>query len=77
MDAALSYPDGLSEAVVDAWLAEMNSAVVPVRRPSAALLDGSALERRERREARRAMSAVVRVLPSLCSVLAVVESEAA
>ncbi|MDQ3403658.1 MAG: hypothetical protein M3548_09720 [Actinomycetota bacterium] len=63
--------------MIDAWLAEISTAVVPGCRPSAALLDGSALERRERREARRAMSAVVRVLPSLCSVLAVVESEVA
>ncbi|SDH65799.1 hypothetical protein SAMN05192558_113127 [Actinokineospora alba] len=37
--------------------------VSPPAAPTSALLDGSALERRERREARRALDAVVRALP--------------
>lgn len=37
-------------------------------RPTSALLDGTARERRERREARRAINAIVRAIPAVLPV---------
>lgn len=69
------YPDSLSLDEINVMLAELAGLRVAAA-PTSALLDGSALERRERREARRAFNAVVRALPVRRSVL-VSDSEAA
>ncbi|SDJ22064.1 hypothetical protein SAMN05192558_109312 [Actinokineospora alba] len=76
--AAGNHPDSLSLAVINALVWEVYDELrvtAPVE-PTSALLDGSALERRQRREARRAFNAVVRALPVRRSVL-VSDSEAA
>jgi hypothetical protein len=53
-------PDGLSLDDIDNLLAVTAEESAP--RPTSALLDGSALARRERREAQRLLGATVRVL---------------
>jgi hypothetical protein len=58
------YPDGLTAAAIDALLSEMEGHQSTAVRLTSALLDGSAVLRRERREARRAIGAVVRALPA-------------
>lgn len=58
------YPDGLTADGIDALLSEMERHWVTSVRPTSALLDGSAVLRRERRTARRAIGAVVRALPT-------------
>jgi hypothetical protein len=56
-------PDGLSDvAAVDVLLAEIDGELAKGPQPTAAYLDGSALERRRRREAQRMLGATVRVL---------------
>lgn len=56
------FPDGLDVAAIDALIAEADQGA-PAERPTSALLDGSAAERRRRRIERRALAAVVRSLP--------------
>jgi hypothetical protein len=56
-------PDGLTEQLIDVLLRELDRAAVPAPRPTSALMDGTAAQRRYRREARRYASAVVRALP--------------
>jgi hypothetical protein len=53
-------PDGLSLDDIDNLLAATAEESAP--RPTSALLDGTALQRRERREAQRLLDATVRVL---------------
>ncbi len=63
-DAELPYSQ--RRAVWDYWegvLASCRVEAARAPRPTSALLDGSAAERRRRRVERRAMAAVVRVLP--------------
>jgi hypothetical protein len=56
-------PDGLSDAAaVDVLLTEVDAELAEKPQPTAAYLDGSALERRRRREAQRLLGATVRVL---------------
>lgn len=55
-------PDGLTEQIIDALLREVDSAEAPKPRPTSALMDGTAAQRRYRREARRC-AAAVRALP--------------
>lgn len=56
-------PDGLTEQMIDALLREVyGAAAVAKPRPTSALMDGQAAQRRYRREARRCV-AVVCVLP--------------
>ncbi|MBP2321489.1 hypothetical protein JOF56_001874 [Kibdelosporangium banguiense] len=57
------YPDGLDEKTINVLLAEVQAELRTAARPTSALLDGSAAERRRRRIENRAMSAVVRTLP--------------
>ncbi|MDQ2882616.1 MAG: hypothetical protein M3Y48_15845 [Actinomycetota bacterium] len=57
-------PDGLTEQMIDALLREVDGAAAVAKpRPTSALMDGQAAQRRYRREARRCVAAAVRVLP--------------
>jgi hypothetical protein len=56
-------PDGLDYVAINRLLAEVRAELRTAARPTSALLDGSAAERRHRRIENRAMSAVVRALP--------------
>ena len=56
-------PDGLTEQIIDVLLREVDVAAVAWPRPTSALMDGTAAQRRYRRQARRSVSAVVRALP--------------
>ncbi len=58
------YPDGLTVDAIDALLSEMEGHWATSARPTLALLDGTAVLRRERRTTRRAIGAVVRALPT-------------
>jgi hypothetical protein len=55
-------PDGLEETDIDALLTELRADRHQAPHPTTALLDGTALQRRERREAQRLLGATVRVL---------------
>lgn len=57
-------PDGLDQQDINQLVWDACADSISSPRATSALLDGTALERRERREARRAMNAVVRDLPS-------------
>ena len=56
-------PDGLTEQLIDALLREVDVAGAVWPRPSSALMDETAAQRRYRRRARRSVVAVVRALP--------------
>lgn len=56
-------PDGLTEQLIDALLREVDAAGAVCPRPSSALVDETAAQRRYRRRARRSVVAVVRALP--------------
>ena len=60
-------PDGLTEQLIDALLREVDVAGAVWPRPSSALMDETAAQRRyrrrARRRARRSVGAVVRALP--------------
>ena len=49
MDTPSYYPDGLTEAVIDGLIGEAYREAGAGCRPSSALVDGSAAERRSRR----------------------------
>jgi hypothetical protein len=58
------YPDGWTEGAIDVLIAEaFESADEANAVPTSALLDGTAIWRRNRRMERRAVSTVVRTLP--------------
>ncbi|GAB3910959.1 hypothetical protein GCM10029964_115780 [Kibdelosporangium lantanae] len=61
-------PDGLGLEAINALLADVRAELRKAARPTSALLDGSAAERRRRRMERRAVGAVVRALPVRRSV---------
>lgn len=56
-------PDGLTEQLIDVLLREVDVAGAVWPRPSSALMDETAVQRRYRRRARRSVAAVVRALP--------------
>ena len=70
-------PDGLSEAVIDALIAEVADELADLPSATSALLDGSALKRRDRREERRALGGTVRVLRVSAPVFGPMGNEAA
>ncbi|MGH3916288.1 MAG: hypothetical protein ACRDTC_23200 [Pseudonocardiaceae bacterium] len=63
MDSPPSYPDGLSPAVIDALITEVDAMVRPVRRVPPLFADRDAVLRRERRHTHRALARVVRSVP--------------
>jgi hypothetical protein len=63
MDSPLSYPDGLTESVIDLLIEQAFDAIAGAPGPTSALADGSAAKRRRRRIERRSVAAVLRELP--------------
>ena len=64
MDTHLNYfPDGLTEAAIDALLAELDATTTAARRPTTPFADQVADERRLRRMRRRVTSHAIRTLP--------------
>ncbi|MBV9161988.1 MAG: hypothetical protein JO281_10660 [Pseudonocardiales bacterium] len=57
------YPDGLTEPCIDLLIDQVQAVLASAPRPTSALVDGSAAERRRSRMERRAVAAVVRALP--------------
>jgi hypothetical protein len=58
-----SYPDGLTEQLIDTLIAEAYESADQAAEPTSALVDGTAAWRRARRIERRTVGAVVRALP--------------
>jgi hypothetical protein len=65
------FPDGLTSEDIEILLGEAAVFWALPSRATSALLDGSAVQRRERRVARREMGAVVRALPARSQVASV------
>lgn len=63
MDSPPVYPDGLTPAVIDALVAEVDAVVRPVRRVPLLFADREAVLRRERRRTNRALTRMARSLP--------------
>lgn len=61
-EPAGSSPDRLSEAAIDALIAEVADELADVPTATSALLDGSAREQRDRRVVQRRLGGMVRVL---------------
>lgn len=59
-----SCPDGLTERSINALIQDVYREIADAPRPTSALLDGTAAERRRRRIERRAIASVVRALPA-------------
>jgi hypothetical protein len=76
-DKNLFSPDGLSEAVIDALIAEVADELADMPSATSALLDRSALKRRDRREERRALGGTVRVLRVSAPLVGPMGNEAA
>ncbi|MFI9011007.1 hypothetical protein ACIGNX_27610 [Actinosynnema sp. NPDC053489] len=63
IDGSTSFsPDGLTEDLIDALITAVADELADLPPASSALLDGSALKRRDRREERRTLGGTVRVL---------------
>lgn len=71
-----SCPDGLTEPAINALIQDVYREIADAPRPTSALLDGTAAERRRRRTARRAIASVIRALPAR-PVSEVLDGEAA
>jgi hypothetical protein len=65
MEIPHNYPDGLTLAVIEALVAEVDAVARPVHRVPRPFADRDAALRRERRRASRALTRVVRSLPPL------------
>jgi hypothetical protein len=63
MNGPPNYPDGLTQAVIDALLTEVDAVARPVRRMPPLFADRDAALRRERRYANRALARVARSMP--------------
>jgi hypothetical protein len=70
-------PDGLDLAAIDALIRDVYAELAIAPRPTSALLDESAAERRQRRIERRTLTEVVRTLPTHGAVRAPSGEEAA
>jgi hypothetical protein len=62
MNSPPDYPDGLTRAVIDALVAEVDALARPVHRVPPLFADRDAALRRERRHAHRALARVTRAV---------------
>ena len=62
MNSPPNYPDGLTRAVIDTLLAEVDALVRPVHRVPPLFADRDAALRRERRHAHRPMARATRAV---------------
>ncbi|MDQ2582600.1 hypothetical protein [Saccharothrix yanglingensis] len=69
--------DGLTEDAIDALIAQAADEVADLPPATSALLDGSALRRRDRREERRTLGGTVRVLRTFVPLSGPMDNEAA
>ncbi len=70
MNSPPNYPDGLTQVVINALVAEVDAVVRPVRGMPALFADRDAVLRREHRRANRALARAARSLPLVAPVLA-------
>lgn len=63
MESPQNYPDGLTLAVIDVLIAEVDAVARPVRRVPPLFADRDEALRRERRRAHHALARVARSLP--------------
>jgi hypothetical protein len=64
------YPDGLTQALIDALLAEVDATTRPVRQVPPLFADRDAASRRARRQMNRASARVARSSPVIVPVVA-------
>jgi hypothetical protein len=70
MNSPPNYPDGLTQAVIDALVTEVDALARPVHRVPPLFADRDAVLRRERRRTHRALARVARSLPLVVPVVA-------
>jgi hypothetical protein len=63
MNSPPNYPDGLTQAVIDALVTEVDALARPVHRVPPLFADRDTALRRERRHAHRALARVSRTVP--------------
>ena len=69
MDSPPNYPDGLTRAVIDALIADVDAVSRPVRGVPPLFADRDATLRRERRRAHRALARMARSVPLVAPVV--------
>jgi hypothetical protein len=69
MGSPPNYPDGLTQAIIDALIAEVDAVAQPVRRVPPLFADRDAAWRRECRNVHRAFARVTRSLPLVVPVV--------
>jgi hypothetical protein len=76
MHSPPNYPDGLTQALIDALLTEVDAAERPVRQVPPLFADRDAASRRARRQMNRAAAQVTRSSPLIAPVVAADEEAA-
>ena len=76
MDSPPNYPDGLTQAVIEALIREVGAVARPERRVPPLFADRDAALSRERRRANRASARMARLSPPVMPVAANVEDAA-
>ena len=74
MDSPPNYPDGLTQALIEALITEVDAAVQPVRQVPPLFADRDVALRRERRHAHRALTRAARSVPLAAPVVAAGEA---
>lgn len=70
MDSPSNYPDGLTQALIDALVTEVDALVRPVHRMPPLFADRDAAVQREHRRVSRAMTRVAHPSPPVIPVVA-------